>query len=183
MGGGIRKLISNNEILVRYVFNSDFKGKNILNKINFSNFLLPYLGGVSIQRETYCSENECKRLAKLTGKIYVGFYVFRKSRFLEVRDNYILNSRPTFLADLFSTPLSLNNDYLQLPICEDYFDKQEGNSSHADLIYINPAHIENETPKTAMRSFVRKLYSEKELIVDSFLEEEEYKDVRFDEKV
>ncbi|CAA0185371.1 conserved hypothetical protein [Tenacibaculum maritimum] len=173
-------MISKDETLVRYVFESDFKGKNVLRKkINFSNFLLPYLGGVSIQRESYCSENECKKRAKLTGKVYVGFYVFRKSRFLEVRDNYILNSRKNFQADLFSTPLNSNNDYLPLPINNKSFEILEGNPSHADLIYINPAPVEGETPKTAMRSFVRKLYNERELIIDSSSKEDDYKGTAF----
>ena len=78
--------IAEDEILVRYLFSSDFKKKNIdLSLIDDRNIFLPYKGGVSMQRNFYCDENDCKKRAKNIPKDYVGFVVFRKLSLEEIK--------------------------------------------------------------------------------------------------
>jgi hypothetical protein len=177
--------ISNNEILVRCIFKKDFKNKIIKKeKVNFSNFLLPYQGGVSIQRYLYCKENECKAIGKvIDDPNYVGFYIFKKETFDSLREKYKRESRPNFEAEIFATPLNEKGQYIGLPIYESELNLKGGNPAHSDLVYINPAPSENETPKTAMRSFVKKLFNKDNLIIDSNPQKKEYCEINFFEVV
>ena len=158
-------LISDEEILVRYIFDSDFKKKNISHdRIDSANIFQPYGDGVSLQRQFFCKENECKVRAKRIEKKYVGFIVFRKKRFEEVKSEYIRHERSDFRSKIIPTPLDDEGRYLTE--LDDSFIENQGNPSHADLRYINPAPMEGETPKTAIRSFSRKLYKDCCLILD-----------------
>jgi len=167
------KFISEEEFFIRFVFKSDFKKKLIIenDKINFSRFSLPNKGGVSIQRGFYCDENEAKERAKrISPKDYVGFYIFKKTHFNNELKLYLVSNKD-FQVDIFATPLNVNNEYIALPIGFDEFEIQDGNPSHSDIIYLNPAPKEGETPKTAIRSFIRKFFNEKHLILDENVDE------------
>jgi len=175
------KFISNDEFFIRFVFKSDFKNKLRVkdDKINFSGFLLPNKGGVSLQRGLFCDENEAKFRAKLISPInYVGFYVFKKIDFNEKLKLY-LKSNPNFKVNIFATPLDINSDYIALPIEFDEFEIEKGNPSHSDIIYINPSPKEGETPKVAIRSFVRKFFNQKYLIFDDNIEESKFMNCKF----
>ncbi len=181
----IQKFISDKEILIRYVFKSDFKRKNVLkDKVNFANFLQPYNGGVSLQRESYCNEKEAKcRVKEISTKVFVGFYIFKKDFFNKIKQDYCAKDRNGFEAEIFATPLDLDQNYLSLPINKKIFKELKGNPSHADLVYINLVPKKEETPKTAIRSFVRKFFRESSLIIDKNPEESDVIDYKFIELV
>lgn len=176
----IPKVIGNEEILVHYIFDRNFK-KNIISeeKLISKDIFLPNKGGVSLQRNFYCKENRCKELAKkvAVGKDYIGFIVFRKSDFEKAKQNYILNDRSAFDASIVSTPLDENFQYL--PVENEVYVNSTGNPAHADLIYENPAMKDNESPNTAIRSFSRKFSKECKLIIDSNPMSETYDDIEF----
>lgn len=171
----IKKEIDEDEILVRFIYDRNFKGK-IVNKNNLitKELFLPYKEGVSLQRFNYCDENQCKAYAKrnIKGKVYSGFIIFKKTCFDKVQQLY-KNDRVDFEAIVKSTPLDLNNEYL--PDDVQVFIKSKGNPSHADIIYINPAAIGNETTKTAIRSFSRKFSKVCQVAIDEEISSIEYK--------
>ena len=112
MPESIPKNISENEILVHYIFDRSFKNKNVIkSKIIDKNIFFPNKGGVSLQRNSYCDENKCKAFAKKVpnGK-YVGFVIFKKSDFETVKNNHKEN-RKEFECDIFSTHLDENFEY------------------------------------------------------------------------
>lgn len=159
--------ITDDEILVHFIFDRNFKNKVIKEETLVSkDIFLPNKGGVSLQRNFYCNVNKCKVYAKdiAIGKVYIGFIIFRKSHFEEVKQNYILNERSDFKANIFSTPLGEN--FEKLPKEVEVYTDTPGNPAHADLIYENPALKENESPNTAIRSFSRKLAKTCKLIID-----------------
>lgn len=163
MPRNIDKEIGENEILVRFIFDSNFKRK-ILNEENIiDGEVFLDLRGVSMQREKYCIEKQCKFLAKKIPKNYVGFVIFRKSHFDEVKISH-KQIRTEFEAIIKATPLDIHNNYIPDEIIVST--KTDGNPSHSDLFYINPAVGENESPKTALRSFSRKLLKKSKLILD-----------------
>lgn len=176
----IPKEIADDEILVHFIFDRNFKNKIIAEeKLVSKDIFLPNKGGVSFQRNFYCTENKCKDFAKdvAIGKVYIGFIVFRKSHFEKVKQDYIQNHRSEFEADIFSTPLNENFKYLPQDV-EVYTDTP-GNPAHADLIYENPALKENESPNTAIRSFSRKLSKDCKLIIDSNSLSDSYDGIEF----
>lgn len=180
----IPKEITADEILVHFIFDRNFKNKIITEeKLISKDIFLPNKGGVSFQRNFYCTENKCKEFAKgvAISKVYIGFIVFRKSYFEKVKQDYIKNERSEFEADIFSTPLDENSEYLPKEV-EVYIDTP-GNPAHADLIYKNPAIKENESPNTAIRSFSRKLSKDCKLIIDCNSLSANYDDVEFDKVV
>ncbi|WP_299325271.1 hypothetical protein [uncultured Maribacter sp.] len=178
----IPKNIDDDEILVHFIFDRNFKNK-IANehKLISKDIFLPNQGGVSLQRSLYCNEKTCKSFAKKVAinRAYIGFVIFRKSTFEKVKKNYVLNDRSEFEAKLFSTPLDENNLYLA-PYIEVNVDSK-GNPSHSDLIYKNPAVKGDESPNTAIRSFSRKLSKECKLIIDDNPDLEEYLDTPFEQ--
>ena len=176
----IPKEIADDEILVHFIFDRNFKNKIIKEeKLVSKDIFLPNKGGVSFQRNFYCDESKCKNFAKgvAIGKVYIGFIIFRKSHFEKVKQDYIQNERNEFEADIISTPLDENFEYLPKDV-EVYLDTP-GNPAHADLIYENPALKENESPNTAIRSFSRKLSKECKLIIDSDSSSDSYDDIEF----
>lgn len=180
----IPKEITDDEILVHFIFDRNFKKKIIAEeRLVSKDIFLPNKSGVSFQRSFYCEESKCKNFAKdvAIGKVYIGFIVFRKSHFEKVKQNYIQNERNEFEADIFSTPLDENFEYLPKEV-EVYTDSL-GNPAHADLIYENPAVKESESPNTAIRSFSRKLSKECKLIIDSNPLSDSYDDVEFNKLI
>jgi len=166
----IPKEIDDDEILVHFIFDRNFKNKIIAEeKLVAKDIFLPNKGGVSFQRNFYCQESKCKDFAKgvAVGKVYIGFIVFRKSHFEKVKQDYIQNDRNKFEADIFSTPLDENFEYLPKEV-EVYMDAPG-----------NPALRENESPNTAIRSFSRKLSKDCKLIIDSNSLSDSYDDVEF----
>jgi hypothetical protein len=161
-------------------FDRNFKNKIISEeKLVSKDIFLPNKGGVSLQRNFYCEENKCKEFAKgvAIGKVYIGFIVFRKSDFEKVKQNYIQNDRKEFDADIVSTPL---DEYFQhIPKEREVYIDTPGNPAHADLIYVNPALKDDESPNTAIRSFSRKLSKDCKLIIDSKPLSETFDDVEF----
>lgn len=152
--------IDDEEILIRFVLdNRHFKNGKPLDKEVFFD-----KRGVSLQRESYTSERDCKSRALLIPKSeYIGFAVFKKRHFIECRKSF-LELNPDFLVDLVYTPMS-EDGYLVLtqPINMD----EKGNPSHADIFYIDPKPRPDETPNIAIRSFSRKLFKKSCLIVDN----------------
>jgi len=174
--------IAEDEILVRYLFSSDFKKKNIdLSLIDDRNIFLPYKGGVSMQRNFYCDENDCKKRAKNIPKDYVGFVVFRKLSFEEVKAEYIENERPEFEAEIKATPMDDNSEYLQRWTI--LYPNSNGNPAHSDLEYKNPAPKPEENPNTAIRSFSRKLSRKTKVIIDQNPEKDIFIDCSFSKVV
>jgi len=161
------KEISDEEILAHYLFDRSFARKVIEEKklINKDVFL-PNKGGVSLQRTSYCDENMCKSLATriLPDRKFVGFFCFRKLDFLKVKSEYV-KSRPEFSAEIKSTPLNENFEYILENVEEVCLDDL-GNPAHANLIYLNPAIVGDESPNTAIRSFSRKLSKVCKILID-----------------
>jgi hypothetical protein len=176
----IPQKISEDEILVHYIFDRNFKNKTISEeKLVSKDIFLPNKGGVSLQRNLYCKEDKCKEFAKKVaiGKVYIGFIVFRKSDFEKVKQNYTQNDRKEFDADIISKPLDEFFNYL--PSETKVYIDTLGNPAHADLIYKNPALKDAESPNTAIRSFSRKLSKDCKLIIDSNPLSDTYDDVAF----
>lgn len=135
----IPDIISDNEILVRFVFDSHFKNKNFeIGRIKGGDVFLDTRGSVSLQRYLYCDDNQCREYAYLNAsKTFIGFLSFKKSKFEETVFEH-RKSRAEFEAEIIST-------------------KQE-NPSHADLIYRNPALRDDESENSAIRLFSRMLF-------------------------
>lgn len=162
----IPEFIEDNEILVRFIFTSDFKNKKIeVAKINSGDIFLDTRNlGVSLQRHFYCDENLCKKLANgIPTKEYVGFLIFEKKSFLEVMDQH-LEERKEFDAEIVFTPLDENNEVIEDK--SNIFSNTPKNPSHSDLFYLNPAVINDESPNIAIRLFSRKLYKASKLVID-----------------
>lgn len=177
----IPRNIEADEILVHYIFDRNFRKKRLTEEHFISkDIFIPNKGGVSLQRNYYISESDCKKLAKtIPGRLYVGFLIFRKATFQKVKEKYIANNRKDFDAQIVAKPLDEN--FNNLPDTVEIYTDTLGNPAHADLIYIDPAIQGNETPNTAIRSFSRKLAKECLLIFDANLEEEVYSGTVFKE--
>lgn len=163
----IPKKIEDSEILAHFIYNSHFK-KKILSedKLEVKNIFLPNKGGVSLQRTFYCNESESKQRASsiFEDRMFCGFFLLIKDDFEKVKAIY-KKDRKEFEAEIKSTPLDINNEYL--PSNTKVFTDTPGNPSHADIEYINPAIINDESPNTAIRSFSRKLAKVCKLIFDN----------------
>lgn len=171
--------IKNTEILVRYLFDRDFKKKKIIEeRLQLGNIFMPYKGGVSLQRALFCNENQCKERAKNIPNNYVGFVIFRKSTFEATKRHYIQNNRSEFDATIIASPMKDENTYYPEGI--KIFQDMLGNPAHADLKYINPAPIDDETPKTAIRSFSRKFMKNCHVIIDENPQNKDYEGSKFD---
>jgi hypothetical protein len=177
----ISRIIDSGEILVRFVFERDFRGKMAKQeKMKDEEVFIDMRGGVSMQRERYCDENECKKRAIQNVNRFVGFLVFRKNKFDDVCKEH-KKERETFEALIKSTPLDKDNR--EIP--EDIIVKNDdaGNPSHADLSYINPAVKNDESPKTALRFFSRRLCKVSKLILDTSTDNDKFIDYKFSEFV
>lgn len=173
----IDEKIATDEILVRYVFSDDFKGKNVLEeKIISKNLLGPLRGGTSLQRERYCDENECNELGnKIPNKSLVGFLIFTKEDFEKVKSTFIQsneNAGTGIVLDAYikATPLDENFNILDFKKVKITLD-MKGNPSHADIVYLKPKLIPEdvpfyEKPNTTIRSFSKKMYLSSNLILN-----------------
>lgn len=170
----VPKNVENNEILVYFIFDKDFKNKKIsASKIISKNIFLPNKGSVSLQRNKYCNESCCKIIAKKiqNNRNFVGFVIFRKKDFEKVKLEYKKNDRKDFEAELTASPLDEN----LLPTKKkNIYSEDKGNPTHAEIKYLNPAVQEDEKPNTAIRSFSRKFYKKCSLIIDKKPEENFY---------
>lgn len=177
----ISRDIAIDEILVHYIFDRNFRRKQITEEHFISkDVFIPNKGGVSLQRNTYISETDCKKLAKtIPDRQYVGFLIFKKATFQKVKENYIATSRKDFDAQIVAKPLDENFNNLSDTV--KIYTDTPGNPAHTDLIYIDPAIQENETPNTAIRSFSRKMAKECLLIFDPNPNEEIYNGEVFEE--
>lgn len=175
----VSKNIDNDEILAYFIFDKDFKNKIIdSDKIISKNIFLPNKGSVSLQRNKYCSESLCKRLAKKiqNNRNFVGFVIFRKKEFEKFKLEYKTNDRPDFEAQLIASPLDEN---FQLIKKTNVYSNDKGNPAHAEINYLNPAVKGDEKPNTAIRSFSRKFYKKCRLIIDKKPKENIYKGEKF----
>ena len=171
----IPKIIDDTEILVRFIFVDNFK-KKVLDKtkLNIQDiFLDTRLYGISLQRSSYTTENECKNFAlSILSKQYVGFVLFYKSDFTSSVSDYKLE-RGVFESFIEFTPLDENNQYL---INREHISTEDkGNPSHSDIVYINPAIKDDEaTPNTSLRLFSKKLMSKCKIIIDDDIENSKF---------
>jgi hypothetical protein len=177
MNINIPRIIDEQEILVRFIFEKNFKNKKIeITRINDGDVFLD-LRGVSLQREKYCNETKCKKLAKDNRfQKYIGFAVFRLKHFNKTLEEH-KTSRPDFEARLISTPLDINLEIISSGI--EINTKTLGLPAHADIEYLNPALIDDETPKIALRKFSRNLFKKSVLIIDKEPLEEEFSLIPF----
>lgn len=159
--------IDDSEILLRFVFQDNFKKKNISPDkiIDGDIFLDTRLIGISLQRIQYSDFGFCKGKAKsINNKIFVGFVLFKKEDYLLVCDEF-KKIRSQFESILEFTPLDKDGHYLVDRTTINIAD--EGNPSHSDIIYINPAFTPEEAkPNVPLRIFSRELYKKCKLIID-----------------
>lgn len=155
MAEELPKAIGIDEILVRFISDRNFKNKIIdLTKLVTKDIFLPYKGGVSLQRGDFLDENGCKIFAKkVGGRKFVGFMIFKRQKFEELKANFIKNNNENFDAQIIASPLDENFEYII--DFEKIFITDEGNPTHADIKYFNPK-VEEEVPNSTIRSFSRK---------------------------
>ena len=176
----INQQISQDEILVRYVFSSDFKNKIISNEKIISKHLYgPLRGGTSLQREKYSNESKCLELGnKIPNKELVGFLLFRKEEFDSTKENFIksIENKDPSILDTYIEATPLDENYVVREFKNSVIDSSDkGNPSHADIIYLKPTCVNDgeiyEKPNTIIRLFSKKLYLISELIINKFNEE------------
>jgi len=143
------------EILVRFISDRNFKNKVIdLTKLVTKDLFFPYKGGVSLQRATFLDENGCKFFAKkVGGRKFVGFIIFKKDKFEEIKASFIKDNNAEFDAQIVATPLDENYNYII--DFDKIFTNDKGNPSHSDIKYFNP-EVKEEVPNSTIRSFSRK---------------------------
>jgi len=169
----IPQLIDDSEVLLRFVFLDNFK-KKVLSADKIADqdvFLDTRLVGISLQRSLYSSFEFCKKQAKsINNKIFVGFIAFKKSDYLLACDEY-KQIREHFCSVLEFTPLDIDGSCL---IDRSIIDTEDdGNPSHSDIIYINPALLLDEVkPNISLRIFSRILYKKCKLIIDENYQED-----------
>ncbi|MBK0382044.1 hypothetical protein I5M32_03650 [Pedobacter sp. SD-b] len=158
--------IADSEILVRFIFDSDFKNKKIeITKVIEGGIFLDTRDlGVSLQRHLFCNEQQCKKIAcNIQNKNYVGFVIFKKEDFQKTKEEH-KKEREEFEAVILFTPLDEGNNIIEDKT--NIYTNTPKNPSHSDLFYINPAVTNDETPKTAIRQFSRKLVKTSNIIID-----------------
>ena len=164
----IPQFIDDSEVLLRFVFLDNFKKKNVTADkiIDQDIFLDTRLVGISLQRILYSSFDFCKNQAKcINGKVYIGFILFKKSDSLNACIEF-KNIRDKFESILEFTPLDSDNLYLVNRANVDT--DSDGNPSHSDIIYINPAlNIDEIKPNIPLRIFSKILYKNCKLLIDN----------------
>lgn len=155
----IDRNIDNDEIIIRYIFEGDFK-KNIFivaNIIEKDVFLDTRYSEVSLLRTKYNNKENCIKRGFDIKTDFVGYLIFKKSIFEQVVKSIKLEEVRDFEAKIISTPLDENFEVIpkenivtiETPI----------NPGHADLKYINPGLLfSDENPNIAIRRFSRKLF-------------------------
>jgi hypothetical protein len=177
----IPRKIGEQEILVRFIFEKHFKKKNIDASRIIDGEIFLDLRGVSLLRESYCNENNCKKFAKQNStQKYIGFVIFRLNTFNSTLKNHKID-RPDFEAILRSSPL--NKDLKVISEEIEIETSSPGMPAHADIEYINPALVVDETPKIAIRKFSRNLYKDCVLIIDEQKEKKYFSDCLFKDVV
>ncbi len=171
----ISRNIDNTEILVRFLFQKDFKKNavDVSNIIEKDIFTDTHNKGVSLQRERYINERKCKDIAKKMNKTFVGFIVFKKADFEEkVLECRVL--RGNFEAEIHATPLDENLDLI--PDDVEVTADTPKLPAHADIIYLDPAHLPNDdsSPHTFKRIFSKNLFKSSKLLLDSNIESDDF---------
>jgi hypothetical protein len=164
----IARKIDDKEILVRFIFQGHLKNSRKAassNNIDTQKIFSDSRNlGISLQREMYCTETQCKSFAKRNLNSYIGFVIFRKENFEQLVNDYE-TQRSGFLAELKSSPLDENHEIISEDI-EVYLDTPI-NPSHADIEYINPAIDESDiSTHTSVRIFSKNLFKQSSLIID-----------------
>lgn len=180
--------ISEDEILVKFLFDVDFKNKlHCATALVQKEIFLPHKGGSSIQRLLYSSENVCKSYgAKISkeskenpnarNRDFFGFAIFTKRIFdLAINEH----RKQDFDARLRYSPLDENGQDI-IDIHSVKID-DNGNVSHSDIVYINPEVSEVEVPSTAIRLFSRLLFTQGCKIVLDLCPPEDYNGASFQE--
>jgi hypothetical protein len=185
--------ISEDEILVRFIFDDHFKRKLIQeDKIITNQLFGPYKGGASLQRERYCDESSCLELGnKIANKRLVGFLLFKRldldkevEKFISSTENKSDNDGVILDAYLKATPLDESFNYLDFSN-QTITTKTLGNPSHADLVYVKPKLIENtdefySKPNIIIRLFSKKMSLQSKIVLDENLDStEEYTGTKF----
>ncbi|MFC2110545.1 hypothetical protein ACFLSU_08265 [Bacteroidota bacterium] len=187
----VSELLTEDEILVRFVFLKSFKKKVLTLEKIIPGFLLePYKSGASLQREKYSDEDKCVGYgSSIPSQKLVGFLIFKKSDFQTVREEFISSLASTGtesdLLDVKIVATPLNEKFEILPFKNDGI-KIEGtyNPGHADVVYRKP-DVSNkealfEKPNPIIRSFSKKMYSKSEFVFTETIEEKVvYKGERF----
>lgn len=177
----VSRTIENDEILVRLIFEGDFKKNNVHqdNIIEKSVFVDTRNNEVSLQRERYSDESNCKRIGKLHPHRFVGFVVFKKKSFDDKVIEHV-KLRNDFKADVFATPLDEHNKVISDSI--EVTTETPILPAHADLVYINPAAFPtDDSPHTSVRLFSKNLLKESVLILDPDLDSDDFEEIKFQE--
>jgi hypothetical protein len=158
--------VQDDELLVRFITLRHIKSKKQVLKenIDYQSIFLDKRG-VSLQRGNFCSELECKERALQipAPNSYIGFVVFKKKQFIDLRNEF-LKIRKSFDADIRPSPLNIKLQYLIYS--SNILKEWEGNPSHADLFFIDPGVIVDESPNTVIRSFSKKLTDKCSIFLD-----------------
>lgn len=167
----ISRIILDDEILVRLIFNGHFKRKKTIHLDNIESqrvFVDTRGNTVSLLRERYHNENDCLNRGQNINIDIAGFVIFKKEHFDSSKKEHIEQNNNSFEADIVSSPLDENHNiiddaidvYTDTPICP----------GHADLLYINPGNFEDEDANTAMRRFSRVLFKNSKIVLLNELE-------------
>lgn len=177
--------IQPDEILVRFVFDGNFKRK-VVEDVNLiiKDLFLPNRGGVSLQRGNFVSENKCKLIATsvFNDRSFSGFVIFTKQKFDEIKTKYVEENRPEFEALILSTPIDPIGRYIAVNRLGIEVD-DNCNYGHSDLIYLNPAMRKEESVNTAIRSFSRKLSKTCIFIKDQGISNEIFQGTQFKDAI
>ncbi|MHA3788166.1 hypothetical protein ACX0HA_08155 [Flavobacterium hauense] len=176
----ISRKIDDEEILIRFVYSSDFK-KGKIEESSFieKDFFFDTRGGVSLQRERYSNENLSKQFAKANPQPYAGFVIFKKSVFDELVALH-QQKRGEFEAVIKATPLDPEFNIIEPPT-EVYTDTPL-NPAHADIYYINPANeVTDESVHTYRRLFTKNLFKKSKLLIDEKPDDDTFIDCVFKE--
>lgn len=155
----IERNIDNNEIIIRHIFETDFK-KNVFlidNIIEKDVFIDTRFPEVSLLRERYNDREICIKRGFEIKPDFIGYLIFKKSIFEDVVKDFILEGSKDFKAIILSTPLDI---YLKvIPLNKIVTTETPINPGHADLKYLNSGLLFNdENPNIAIRRFSRKLF-------------------------
>ncbi|NDI97994.1 hypothetical protein GWA97_02790 [Flavobacterium sp. LaA7.5] len=175
----VSRLIDDDEILVRFLFRGDFKRKKSISieNINKREVFLDTRGPqISLLRERYNDETECKDRGLQITTDLVGFVIFQKEKYIKIYKNYKENIVNHFDAELRSSPLDENLDVI--PESIDITRKTPISPAHADLTYINPGIDETaESTNLAIKRFSEFLFKDCKVVMLEDIEEEVFKKV------
>jgi len=176
--------IEDNEVLVRFVYLSNFKKKVVsLERVEHSRiFIDTRCNCVSLQRLLYCNEDGCKALAKsIPGKStdFVGFALFKKETFDKIVATHKLE-RADFEAIIKYSPMDENQQYYT--DIDSITINTKGSPAHSDIVYIHPGAILDEEPNIALRQFSHKLSTACIYVIDDCCNDKKYCGEKFSMK-